>query len=103
MDDDHLSAGIGGKGVVGAVSEPGPAEVAGGKHEPAVAEVHMNPRGRDQLTTMVSVDRLTCPPHGVRGGQPGQHITVAQDQFHPDILAHRPAGRDIGREAAAHG
>ena len=56
-------------------------------------------RGRDQLTTMVSVDRLTRPPHSIRGGQPPQHVKVVQDQFHQDILAHRPPGRDIRPEA----
>lgn len=50
-------------------------------------------RGRDQLTTMVSVDRLTRPPHSIRGGQPPQHVKVVQDQFHQDILAPAPGPR----------
>jgi hypothetical protein len=57
----------------------------------------MNPRGCDQLATMVSVDRLTCPPHSIRGGQPGQQITVAHDQFHQDILPHRGYPESMGQ------
>jgi hypothetical protein len=65
----------------------------------------MNPRGRDQLTTMVGVDRLARPPHRIRGGQPGQHVAVVQDYFHQHILAHRPprpCARPTGLPAAAH-
>lgn len=87
MDDNHLSAWIDREGVVGAVAEPRPAQTSGGEDQPAVTEVRVEPWGSDQLTAMMSVDRLAHPAHRISGAEAVEDVTVVQDRFHHDIMA----------------
>ncbi len=88
MDNDHLFAGAYAAGVVGAVAVPGPVKVPGSEDQAPVTEVHMGPRRRNELPTVMGIDSVTHPSDRIRRCKPVEDVDVTQYRCHPDIVAH---------------